>query len=59
MKTVTIIKNPRWKMWQRVVVGLKGPVFKIPPSGLLQKSLMISRYKKVNGIYTRGLTCLY
>ena len=44
MKTVTVIKkNPRWKMWQGVDVGPKGPVFKIPPSGLLQKSLMVSR----------------
>ena len=42
-------------MWQGVDVGPKGPIFKLRPIGLLQKSLMISRDKKVNGIYTRGL----
>ena len=48
-------------MWQGVDVGPKGPVFKIPPSGLLQRSLVISitTTKKVSGIYTRGLRCLY
>ena len=41
-------------MWQWVDVGPKGPVFKILPSGLLQKSLMISiTTTKKLVVYTR------
>ena len=39
-------------MWQGVDVGPKGPVFKIPPSGLLQRSLVISITNKMLVVYT-------
>ena len=58
MKTVTIIKKPEMENVARGRCGSQGSRFQNTPSGLLQKSLMISRYKKVNGIYTRGLRCL-